>query len=73
MIAQVFADARQMMAYRDAVLAQNRLVADAGQFQQLRRIDCTGAENNFARGIRLNDQTLLAVTYTLAAFTVIIK
>ncbi len=49
MVAQVLADAGQGLAHFDAETAQALGLADAGQFQQLRRVDRASADHDFAR------------------------
>src|SRR5690606_37066283 len=49
-ILQVFAHPGQRMPNLDARLAQLRRLADAGQLQQLRRVDRPGAQRDFAPG-----------------------
>ncbi len=53
MVAQVLADAGQGVLHRDAEVAQPLGLADAGQFQQLRRIDRPGADHDLAPGAGL--------------------
>ena len=48
MILQVLSDARQMVHRGDAVLLQGRRVADAGQHQELRRLERAGAQDHLA-------------------------
>src|SRR3546814_2562096 len=49
-VLQVGADAGAVGHDRDAVSTQLRFRADAGQHQQLRRVDRTAAEDHFPRG-----------------------
>ncbi len=48
MVLQILADAGQRAHDLDAELAQFRFGTDAGEFQQLRRIDRSAGENDFA-------------------------
>ena len=48
MVLQILADARQRMDDRNAELLQQRGRADAGELQQLRRLQGAGRENHFA-------------------------
>src|ERR1700742_1873069 len=48
MILQVLSDAGQMVHACDAVFAERGTVADAGQHQQLRRLERTGANDYLA-------------------------
>src|SRR6516162_5098010 len=48
MVAQVLADAGQLMAHLDAKVAQSFGLADAGQLQQLRRVERAGADHDRA-------------------------
>ena len=52
MVAQVLAYARQGMAHLDAEIAQPLGLADARQFEQLRRVDRAAADDDFARRAR---------------------
>ena len=45
MVLQVLADAGQRMHDGDAVLGKQRGIADAGQLQQMRRVDRAGGED----------------------------
>jgi hypothetical protein len=53
MVLQVLSDARQMVQGADAVLGQHLPVADAGQHQQLRRLECAGRDDHLAPGAEL--------------------
>src|SRR5207302_6570482 len=48
MVTQVLADAGQLMAHLDAEIAQAFGLADAGQLQQLRRVERAGADHDRA-------------------------
>ena len=50
MVLQVMADARRIGHDLDAMSAQFRCRADAGQHQQLRRVDRAAAQDDFTRG-----------------------
>ena len=52
MVLQALPDARQMVHDRHAELADMLLRPDAGQHQQLRRVDGAAAQDDFARGGR---------------------
>jgi len=52
-VAEMGTDAGQRAAHGDAMSFQLRRVADAGQHQQLRRIDRTGADDDLASGYHL--------------------
>ncbi len=49
-IAQILANALQLMPHFEAQRLQPFCLADAGQLQQLRRIDRAGADDDLARG-----------------------
>ena len=49
-IAQVLADTRQLVDRRDAECPQPVALADAGEFEQLRRIDRAAGDDDLARG-----------------------
>src|SRR5262249_2955264 len=55
----VLADAGQVMAHGNAVLAEKRCRTDAGQLEDLRRSDRSGRENDF--GPRVDTRELIAV------------
>src|SRR5258708_6558024 len=53
MVLQVLPDAGQMMHGRDAVFRQRLAVADAGEHQELRRLERAGGYDHFAAGANL--------------------
>ena len=59
MVAQVLADAGQLMAHLDAKVAQAFGLADTGQLQQLRRVERAGADPTArpARASRISPAT----------------
>ena len=63
MIAQIFAHARQGVADRDAMFGEQFWLPDAREFQQLRRVDTTGADDNLAAGPGLPLHAAQAVTH----------
>ena len=64
MVAQVFANAGQMLVDGDTQFAEACGVADAGEFKQLRGLNRTRTERHFARGARRHQ---LAVLHPLDA------
>src|SRR5205823_6217266 len=52
-VAQILADAGQRMTHFDAEITQPLGLPDAGQFQQLGRVDRAGADHHLARRTRL--------------------
>ena len=70
MVAQVLADARQRMADLEAECAQPVRLADARQFEQLRRVDRSAAHHHLARGAGLVRGLADAVADTGAASAV---
>ena len=52
MILQILADAGQRHLDRDVVCGEFGRIADAGQHQQLRRVDDAAADNHLALGMR---------------------
>ena len=61
MVLQVLSDARQMMHAGDAVLAKRCAVADAGQHQQLRRLERAGGNDHLAPRADLLQLLALAI------------
>jgi hypothetical protein len=53
-IAKIFAHRRQSVPHFDAEFLQDLGIADAGEFQQLRRRHCPRAQDDLAAGPRLN-------------------
>ena len=61
MVAQVFADAHQLVLHLNAVGAQQFRPADARQLQQLWRSHAAGAHDYLFRGVHLDQATVLHV------------
>jgi hypothetical protein len=52
-VLQVLADAGQVVQYRDAEFLQKSRRPDAGKLQQLRALDCAGAQDDFTSCLEL--------------------
>ena len=63
-ILQIFADTGQMMPYRDAVRLQQRCGADAGELQQLRRLNRACRQQHFSFAMRGFLRAALRVVHT---------
>ena len=61
MVLQVLSDAGQMMHGGNAVPCQRSAVADAGEHQQLRGLECAGRDDHLAPGAELLQFLALAV------------
>ncbi len=59
-ILEILTDAAQILHDLDPEILQSRAIADAGQFEQLRRVDRTGAQDNFTA--RLGDVVDIVAT-----------
>ncbi|HXC89851.1 MAG TPA: hypothetical protein VNV18_06760 [Stellaceae bacterium] len=70
MVAEVFADAGQRVAHLDAEIAQAFGLADAGQFQQLRRIERAGADDDLTCRASLAHLAGAGVAHTGATLAV---
>ena len=70
MVAQVFADAAQLVAHLDAGRLEHVRPADARQFQKLRRVDRAGADDDFPAGAGFVLLPVEAVAHADAALSV---
>src|SRR5437660_824870 len=66
-VAQVFADAGQLVHHRDAERLEAFRLSDAGKLEQLRRGDRAGRDDDLTRGARLQGLALHGVAYADAA------
>ncbi len=67
MIAQILADAAQLMHRRDAERAEQFGLTDAGQFQKFRRVDRAAGDDHLARRPRLATHAADRVSHADAA------
>src|SRR4051794_29889889 len=69
MIAQIFADAGQVVLHLDAERLEALRLPDARQLEQLRRGDRSGRHDHLTRGARLERLALHRVAHADAALT----
>src|SRR6202049_892280 len=67
MVAQILANALELVANLDADAFEQFRLADAGQFQKLRRIDRTGADDDFPVGASFVPLSVYIVAHPDAA------
>src|SRR6185369_13592388 len=67
MIAQILADAAQLVHRRDAARTEQLALPDAGQLQQFRRIDRTARDDHFARRPRFAPHARYGIAHADAA------